>query len=129
MVLEERLLQLLNNHHDVLRDPSRRECIQEAVRFREAFAAANGCLATWTARDSTGRSPKDTCIIRRADPIGLPVVRIEMDGFNLQPLPQGLCERRFSRTTGAQYQNPFQCRYNPYYPKCRSLKTFPSSTP
>ena len=38
-----------------------------AVERREAVVAASGALATWTKPESTGRSPKDTLIVRRAE--------------------------------------------------------------
>jgi phosphoenolpyruvate carboxykinase (ATP) len=41
--------------------------IAAAAERREALVAACGCLATWTPVDSTGRSPKDTYIVRRPE--------------------------------------------------------------
>jgi phosphoenolpyruvate carboxykinase (ATP) len=41
--------------------------IQEAVERREAVVSANGALATWTPCESTGRSPKDTYIVRHKE--------------------------------------------------------------
>jgi phosphoenolpyruvate carboxykinase (ATP) len=38
--------------------------IEEIVTHREAVLSANGALATWTPCESTGRSPKDTYIVR-----------------------------------------------------------------
>jgi phosphoenolpyruvate carboxykinase (ATP) len=38
--------------------------IQEVAQNREAVVAACGALATWTAPESTGRSPQDTVIVR-----------------------------------------------------------------
>ncbi|RPI58372.1 MAG: phosphoenolpyruvate carboxykinase (ATP) [Chloroflexi bacterium] len=62
-----RLGKLLQGHPDVLLNPSRRVMIEEAVRRREAIPSANGALATWTPPESTGRSPKDTYIVRRPE--------------------------------------------------------------
>jgi phosphoenolpyruvate carboxykinase (ATP) len=62
-----RLGKLLQAHPDVLINPSRRVMIEEAVRRREAIPSANGALATWTPPESTGRSPKDTYIVRRPE--------------------------------------------------------------
>ena len=45
---------------------ARKEMIRAAVDNREALVAANGALATWTPPESTGRSPKDTLIVKRA---------------------------------------------------------------
>ncbi|NPA24985.1 MAG: phosphoenolpyruvate carboxykinase (ATP) [Deltaproteobacteria bacterium] len=47
-------------------NPQRREMIKAAVANREVLVAANGALATWTPPESTGRSPKDTLIVKRA---------------------------------------------------------------
>jgi len=47
-------------------DPPRRELIRDAIDHGEALAAACGALATWTPPHSTGRSPKDTYIVRHA---------------------------------------------------------------
>ncbi len=44
--------------------------IEEAVKNREAIVSANGALATWTPPESTGRSPKDTYIVRRPESEG-----------------------------------------------------------
>jgi phosphoenolpyruvate carboxykinase (ATP) len=41
--------------------------IQEAVDNREAILSASGALTTWTPPESTGRSPKDTYIVRRQE--------------------------------------------------------------
>jgi len=45
-------------------DPPRRELIRDAIERHEALASACGALATWTPPHSTGRSPKDTYIVR-----------------------------------------------------------------
>ncbi len=41
--------------------------IREAVQHREAVPAACGALATWTPPESSGRSPKDTYIVRNPE--------------------------------------------------------------
>ncbi len=66
MEFSKELAQLLATHPDVLNNPSRRKMIQEAVENREATVSANGALNTWTPPESTGRSPKDTYIVRRS---------------------------------------------------------------
>jgi phosphoenolpyruvate carboxykinase (ATP) len=38
--------------------------IQEVVENREAVVSANGALATWTPPESSGRSPRDTYVVR-----------------------------------------------------------------
>ncbi len=55
----------LGTHSHVLQNVSREEMIRASVDHREAIVAESGALATWTAPESTGRSPKDTYIVRR----------------------------------------------------------------
>jgi len=62
---KERTLRLVQTHPDLLYNPSRETLIQESVKNREVIVSANGALATWTPTESTGRSPKDTYIVRR----------------------------------------------------------------
>jgi len=66
----ERLDNILNQHENVKDNISRREMIEEAVANKEAFISKNGALATWTPPESTGRSPKDTVIVRRPESEG-----------------------------------------------------------
>ncbi len=61
------LTELLNNHVDVQFNLTRKETILQTIEFKQALISANGCLATWTPCESTGRSPKDTMIVRHAD--------------------------------------------------------------
>jgi len=63
----ERITRVIREHPDVLDNPSRETMIQEAVDRQEAIVSANGVLATWTPIESTGRSPKDTYIVRRRE--------------------------------------------------------------
>jgi phosphoenolpyruvate carboxykinase (ATP) len=63
----ERLNQLLGRHHNILFNPDRKRMIQEVFEHREAIVSANGALATWTPPESTGRSPKDTYLVRRIE--------------------------------------------------------------
>ncbi len=62
-----RLEVLLRHHHAVRLNAERGHLIHDAVTRREAMVADCGCLATWTAPESTGRSPKDTVIVRRPE--------------------------------------------------------------
>lgn len=63
----KRIAQMLEEHSDVLDNPSRVRMIREGVDNREAITSATGALATWTPCESTGRSPKDTYIVRRKE--------------------------------------------------------------
>lgn len=62
--LKSRLNSLLKKHKAIAINPSRKFMIREAARNKEAIVSANGALATWTPIDSTGRSPKDTYIVK-----------------------------------------------------------------
>ncbi|MCD6292041.1 MAG: phosphoenolpyruvate carboxykinase (ATP) [Deltaproteobacteria bacterium] len=57
---------MLAAHSQVAENIERRAMIKAVVDNREALVAANGALATWTPPESTGRSPKDTLIVKRA---------------------------------------------------------------
>jgi len=78
----ENLAQVLERHPNVLNNPNRRELIQAAVDNKEALISANGALATWTPPESTGRSPKDTYIVRRPESEG----NIDWDSPNNIPM-------------------------------------------
>lgn len=56
---------VLNKHANVIKNPSRAELVDFAIARREAIVTADGALATWTKPESTGRSPKDTVVVRR----------------------------------------------------------------
>jgi len=63
----EKGLQVLVNRSDLIANPERAFLIETAVKHREAMVSACGALATWTPPESTGRSPKDTLTVRRAE--------------------------------------------------------------
>ena len=67
MDFEKRIDNVLTMHADVNEDLPRYLMIRHALRNREAIASQCGALATWTPPESTGRSPKDTYIVRRAE--------------------------------------------------------------
>ncbi|MGD9144274.1 MAG: phosphoenolpyruvate carboxykinase (ATP) [Anaerolineae bacterium] len=67
MGFTKRIKKVITNHPDVLDNPNRAVMIQEAVDNREAILSASGALTTWTPPESTGRSPKDTYIVRRQE--------------------------------------------------------------
>ena len=64
MDFERRIENVLNMHRNVVVDPDRRAMIRAVVDNREALVARCGALATWSPVESTGRSPKDTLIVR-----------------------------------------------------------------
>jgi phosphoenolpyruvate carboxykinase (ATP) len=55
---------LRKNHSDLKENLSREKLIEEVILRKEAFVSESGALATWTPEESTGRSPKDTYIVR-----------------------------------------------------------------
>lgn len=57
----------INNHPNTLESADRATLIEEVVMNREAMVIKNGALATWTPTHSTGRSPKDTYIVRNPE--------------------------------------------------------------
>ncbi len=56
---------ILDQHVDVRINPTRADLVDHAIAQREAIPSANGALATWTPPESTGRSPKDTLVVKR----------------------------------------------------------------
>lgn len=64
--MKAKLSDAVRAHNNVFVNIPRKEMIMAAVADREAFVSANGALATWTPTESTGRSPKDTVIVKRA---------------------------------------------------------------
>jgi phosphoenolpyruvate carboxykinase (ATP) len=65
MSFQKRLDTLLAGSN-INRNLERRDLIQAAVDNGEALVSKCGALATWTLPESTGRSPKDTLIVKRA---------------------------------------------------------------
>ena len=64
MDFQGKLSQLLSQHPDVQDNLPRKELIRQSVERKEALVSATGALATWTPIESTGRSPKDTYLVR-----------------------------------------------------------------
>ena len=50
-----------------LHDPQPDQLVQDALENKEAISLECGALATWTPAHSTGRSPKDTYVVKHAD--------------------------------------------------------------
>lgn len=84
MNLRESLETVLQRHPGVIPNPGRRDLIRDALERREAMAMACGALATWTPPESTGRSPKDTYIVRRASS----EAHIDWDSPNCIPIDE-----------------------------------------
>ncbi|MFH1722025.1 MAG: phosphoenolpyruvate carboxykinase (ATP) [Candidatus Altiarchaeota archaeon] len=67
MEFKEKAEKLIETHKNVKDNLSRKELIKACVENREAIVAANGALTTWTPTNSTGRSPKDTYLVKRPE--------------------------------------------------------------
>ncbi len=65
--LTENLMSVVKAHRNVYDNIPRKEMIRMAVDNGEAMISEGGALATWTPTESTGRSPKDTVIVKRAE--------------------------------------------------------------
>ena len=64
MTFVSKITQILSKHNEVYTDMSREDMIRHSVENREVFISKNGALASWTPCESTGRSPKDTYIVK-----------------------------------------------------------------
>ena len=67
MKLEVRLSKVIEVHKNVFCNTERERIIQEVIDNKEAIVSESGALATWTPMESTGRSPKDTVIVKRKE--------------------------------------------------------------
>jgi len=65
--LKDDLFESLKSNSNVLADVGRENLVKEVVRNKEALISDCGSLATWTEVESTGRSPKDTYIVKGKD--------------------------------------------------------------
>ncbi|MCD4817421.1 MAG: phosphoenolpyruvate carboxykinase (ATP) [Candidatus Cloacimonetes bacterium] len=63
--IKEQLDSILKIHTNVFGNLPRKEMIKHTLENKEALVSANGALALWTPVESTGRSPKDTLIVKR----------------------------------------------------------------
>lgn len=61
---QSQLDEMLKNHQSVESNPERKSLIQQSLDRKEAIVMKGGALATWTRPESTGRSPKDTYIVK-----------------------------------------------------------------
>ncbi len=76
---------LLKTHTNIHEDLNRKSMIQKVVDKGESLVSANGALATWTPVESTGRSPKDTLIVKHKQSAGT----IDWNSPNNIPLEPG----------------------------------------
>lgn len=64
MNIKQLLSTVLTNHPNVIHNPDRSLLIKDSVSRHEAVISESGALATWTPIHSTGRSPKNTFLVR-----------------------------------------------------------------
>ncbi|MDA3780607.1 MAG: phosphoenolpyruvate carboxykinase (ATP) [Bacteroidales bacterium] len=65
--LKNKVLASVKKYKSVKNNLTRSETIQSILNNNEAIASKTGVLATWTPQESTGRSPKDTYIVKRKE--------------------------------------------------------------
>ncbi len=65
--LKSKIDPLLNSKDHILPKLRPEKIIQHVLENEEAFVSRQGALATWTSKESTGRSPRDTLIVQRAE--------------------------------------------------------------
>ncbi len=63
----EKVLEVLLDSSKIIDNPTREKMIADAVQHKDAMPLSTGTLAAWTPVESTGRSPKDTYIVRRPE--------------------------------------------------------------
>ncbi len=67
LVSKSHLNDLIEAHSFVCSNQPRKEIIRSVVENNEAMVSSCGALASWTTQNSTGRSPKDTVVVKRAE--------------------------------------------------------------
>lgn len=67
MKFTSKLNEVLEKHAKVLANIPRADMVQAALDNGEALLSAGNALVTWTPAESTGRSPKDTLIVKRPE--------------------------------------------------------------
>ena len=95
--------EMLKKHPRVFSNITRKEMIKAAVERREAMVTESGALATWTAPESTGRSPKDTYMVKRASSEN----NIDWTAANNLPIDEATFDQIFAEAT-AHLENAAQ---------------------
>ncbi len=90
-VLKEEVLEVLSNHSQLKAQLKRDEMIRESLNNKESIVSEKGALATWTPPESTGRSPKDTYIVKRPGSAG----NIDWNSPNNIPLEEKAFDMAF----------------------------------
>ncbi|MBU3917440.1 phosphoenolpyruvate carboxykinase (ATP) [bacterium] len=82
----EALERTIRQHSKVIVNADRQEIIRQVIRRREAIMGKQGYLYTMTPSESTGRSPKDTYIVRDSKTQNT----IDWSSPNCHPIEKGL---------------------------------------
>jgi len=75
---------MVKKHPNVGINIPREEMIRESVERGEVIVSESGALATWTPPESSGRSPKDTVLVKRKESEG----NIDWDSPNNLPITE-----------------------------------------
>jgi len=75
---------LLKECKNLIVNADRKRLIGDAVSNSECMVSKSGTLATWTAPGSTGRSPKDTVIVKRPES----QIHVDWNSPNNLPIPE-----------------------------------------
>lgn len=89
--LHEKLTTSVEKHKAGFFNIPRKKLISESINNKECLIAKNGCLATWTPAESTGRSPKDTLIVKRPSS----QIHIDWNSPNNLPMTEALFDMVF----------------------------------
>lgn len=84
MEWSKKLDELVANHSNVRANITREDMIRDAVDRGEAIISESGAIATWTPPESTGRSPKDTVLVKRPESEG----NVDWDSPNNIPITE-----------------------------------------
>lgn len=76
--------ELISECKNVITNADRKRLIGDAVSNSECLVSKSGTLATWSHPDSTGRSPKDTVLVKRPES----QIHIDWNSPNNLPIPE-----------------------------------------
>lgn len=65
--LKTKMDSVIESKPNLLKNLTRSQLIEHSIEGQEAIVSESGALATWTPVESTGRSPKDTVIVKRPE--------------------------------------------------------------
>lgn len=89
---KDKIQMLLRHHPSIHGNLSREHLIAHVIENKEAKVSSNGCLASFTPKDTTGRSPKDTYYVKRPES----AAKIDWDSPNSNAMPPETFEMIFN---------------------------------